>query len=79
MAACNVVVLCTAEGLLLGRGAVSPGMATGGLPFVQAGNTALYLQLLWYPVAVRVVSPLISSLFLLAIVYFCVSVFLPRM
>lgn len=47
----------------MGRGALSTGMAIGGLPLVQAGNTALDSQLLWYPVAVRVVSLLFDSLF----------------
>lgn len=74
MAACNVIVLCMAEGLLLGRGAVSPGMATGGLPFVQAGNTALYLQLLWYPVAVRVVSLFFESVFAGNCLFLCVCI-----
>lgn len=63
-----------AEGLLLGRGAVSPGMAIGGLPFVQAGNTALYLQLLWYPVAVRVVSLFCESVFAGSYLFLCVCI-----
>lgn len=62
-----------AEGLLLGRDAVGPAMAIGGLPL----NTALYLQSLWCPVAVRVVS-LLKSVFP-SIIYFCVSVFLSHM
>lgn len=37
MAACNVIVLCMAEGLLLGRGAGSPGMAIGEAP-LRAGK-----------------------------------------
>lgn len=63
-----------AEGLLLGRDAVGPAVAIGGLPL----NRALYLQLLWCPVAVRVVSLLLESVFP-SIIYFCVSVFLCRM
>lgn len=70
-----------AEGLLLGRGALSPGVAIEGFPFVQAGNTALVLQLLWYPVAVRVASLFFNSLFASGYLFLCacISVFLSRM
>lgn len=53
---------------------MSPGMAIGGLPFVQAANTALYLQLVWYPVARRVVSLFFESVFAGSYLFLCVCI-----
>lgn len=77
VAVCNVIALCLAKGLLFGRAAMSPETTIGTLPFLQAKNTALYLQLLWYPVAVRVVSLFFGVCFCWQLfIFVCLYVFL---
>lgn len=47
----------------------------GRLPFLQAKNTAPSLQLLWYPVAVRVVSLFLESVFASSYLFLCVCIY----
>lgn len=49
---------------------MGPGMAVGGLSL----NTALYLHPLWYPVAARVVSLFLESVFAGSYLFLCVWV-----